>query len=600
MSSRRAVVASIAMLIVAGCQSGPADSISRLAMNPTAVDVDLGPPDLNAGLEAHRVIRDRNSLVLDTRNWSTGGLPGRIVSDVIELDSGAIIALPVKITSVRLTTAGSAPAGNRLVTMVRHGPTFFQTAGWSEWQTLSAITRPNEVVVGRVGDFGSDPYLQFCVEFVSDSPKSAPSLSGMVLSYVRQSTARFDPILRVPEADIPRIVRSTIGDGFGYERPDQRDLVWLRKTCNLDGVVAGKKTEMERIVALLDWVSKRKNIRGDEATRRLGKGPYPWDLNRIFDPRDGGVVFGHCASYAELLIAALGSMGWQARHANVEGYRSCTHEVVEVWVNQMSKWVYLDPSLGTRYTSRETGEPMSLLELHDAFVSFYCEPGRTLKDYLPRVEQLDLDKGWQRRSKLDFANIPTSVHSNDYTYGEHRPWDWTDGQGVMSAGFIQLTPRNNLFSKPEPLFVRFGYNPEGVNGYPVFTDEQTPLWYDDRAAGPFPEGLTRNWFTRRRDFNWTLNQVSLRMTRIGADRIRVELGNSQPFFRQYVATVSGWGRDAKAHQPRPQAVRSPFVWTIRPGGNRLEVNCVDAFGRQGIPSRVTVCVGATAATSPNE
>ena len=61
-------------------------------------------------------------------------------------------------------------------------------------------------------------------------------------------------------------------------------------------------------------------------------------------------------------------------------------------------------------------------------------------------------------------------------------------------------------------------------------------------------------------------------------QVVVELGNSQPFFKKYLATING----------KEQEVTSPFTWKLLSGKNTLVVNCVDEFGRRGLPSTVTV------------
>ena len=144
----------------------------------------------------------------------------------------------------------------------------------------------------------------------------------------------------------------------------------------------------------------------------------------------------------------------------------------------------------------------------------------------------------------------------------------------MTTAWLQMTPRCNFYDKPSPVFRRFGHNPTGANGFPVWVDARTP----PRTR------RTRNFFTRRRDFYWTLNQASMRLVRLGEDTVAVELGASQPFFKQYRLTVNG----AASTQSEGQ-----FQWKLRPGRNELEVNCADEFGRPGVPSRVVVVLGGT-------
>jgi hypothetical protein len=81
------------------------------------------------------------------------------------------------------------------------------------------------------------------------------------------------------------------------------------------------------------------------------------------------------------------------------------------------------------------------------------------------------------------------------------------------------------------------------------------------------------------DFYWTLDQASFRLVRTGGETLRVELGNSMPFFERYRITVDGEEAESGA---------SPFIWRLEPGENRLEVAPVDEFGKVGQPSSVTV------------
>jgi hypothetical protein len=134
---------------------------------------------------------------------------------------------------------------------------------------------------------------------------------------------------------------------------------------------------------------------------------------------------------------------------------------------------------------------------------------------------------------------------------------------------MQLTPRNDWHSRPEPAFRWFGEGPEGYGGFPLYLDAQTPLPSKDASL----------WYTRKRDLWWTLNQASLRLVRTGERTILVECDNSQPFFRRYLARLgdSVW-----------KTVDASFTWELSPGENRLEVIPEDNFGKRGIPSRAVV------------
>ena len=91
--------------------------------------------------------------------------------------------------------------------------------------------------------------------------------------------------------------------------------------------------------------------------------------------------------------------GWQARLLNIDG-----HEVCEVWNDDYAKWVYLDASNVNHYQCDiETGEPMSFLEIHNAYMDYFYPDrimdwlndyhAQVLKKIGPRLED-DEDRKW--------------------------------------------------------------------------------------------------------------------------------------------------------------------------------------------------------------
>jgi hypothetical protein len=150
-----------------------------------------------------------------------------------------------------------------------------------------------------------------------------------------------------------------------------------------------------------------------------------------------------------------------------------------------------------------------------------------------------------------------------------RDYDWGFYHGYLAYGFVQMTPRNDFHSHPEALTKNLGSYP-GYAGYPFWVDGVTP-----------PRKGVANWMTRMRDFYWTLDQASLRLETdpSGPGTLRVEFGNSMPFFARYRVTVDG------ADAARPA---NPWRWTLKPGVNRLSVAPVDELGQEGTASSVAV------------
>ncbi len=460
---------------------------------------------------------------------------GRIVTDVIDLGGAGVLVDEAAVSDLRVTLDGGTA-----VPYIRTGDTYFQAPGtWTEWSPARDVIQPR----GR--------YAQLRLDLALADPKSPPVVRALALSYEVRST-RPKGVVTIVSGGVQRIVPSTIA--FGYERPDQPDLVWLRKNFRLDNVVAGKKTEFEQLRALMRWVVTRPNRRpGPWDAKRE---PYPWNVRRVLTEENGGTIYGHCMSYCEVMISAAAAFGWQGRHWAIHGIRDTSHEVPEIWINELGKWVFFDPSLDTYYADPETREPLNLLEMHNLYLKTVLKPGEVQK----RGRHVNED-----RLQLLRGKHPILCITGDYGYGKPMKWDWEWDHGYMSAGWMQLTPRNNWHSQPEPAFKYFGWGAEGYPGFPLYIDRQTPVPTEEASL----------WYTRARDFWWTLNQASFQLVRTGASTLAVECGNSQPFFRRYLARIDGgeW---------KPTSAR--FVWTLRPGENRLEVVSEDEYGKRGIPS----------------
>lgn len=495
--------------------------------------VQLDARGLYEGLEASRVLRDGNELVWDGRN-AKAGAKGVVVTDVLDLAGDAVLSGEATVAAVRIT----AEAATGVAVQVRSGGTYFGGRDWSAWQNAGSDFAP----VGR--------YCQVRMELGPE----ARTIGGLrLLGNVKRRA--FNGRIDVVENRMQTLVRSPLV--FGYERADQADLVWLRKTFALDKIIAPHGSELEQLRALLHWVAMRKNLRPGpwEAAGQA----YPWHVRQVMSEREGGAIFGHCMSYCEVFLAAAAALGWHGRHWAMEGVRDTGHEVPEIWLNSLGKWVYFDPSLDTYYTDRQTGGPLSLFELHERYLATVLRPG----ERMGRGRHLHEDRLRALRGKH-----PVRCETGGYVYGEKGAWDWEWDHGYMSAGWLQLTPRNDFHSQPMPRFSNFGNGAAGFEGFPVYIDAQTPL----------PEEATR-WYTRRRDLWWTLNQAAFRMVRTAEDTVQVECGHTQPHFKRFLRRMDGGAM---------QTVKSRFIWRLRPGTNRLEVAPEDAFGRRGLASSVVV------------
>lgn len=513
-------------------------------MAVTMLVLSLSPAQLYDGLEADRVLLKDGALVLDPQVTK-----GQVTTDVIDLGGDAVLGVPVAVTKAGVLVEGELQAPAAVAVSLRSGTTFFQAPStWSDWV---AVDKQEVPLKGR--------YVQVRLVLTTTDKAVLPKVTGLKIAHDAEPEAALKTGVTVKSSAIEKIVNSTVP--FEYERQDQADLAWVRRTFKLDEVIAGKKTELEQLAALNTWVASRKNNR--EGNWHPKTRHYPWDIRVILRDEDGGTIYGHCGSYCVTLVTAAGAFGWQGRHIANSGYRRRSHEVPEIWVNELRKWVYFDPSLDAMYFDATTGEPLHSLQMHRIFLK-YMYPNGAVQG------TLDEDQQKKNNAAIDWSTFPATYKSALWAYGEKTQeqtfWHW--GQGLMTCGRLQMTPRNNFHSKPQPYFTQFGNGPGSARDFPYWTDDQTP-----------PTARLTSVHRRERDWYWTLNQASLRLVRTGEDVVTVELGTSQPHFKRFVAAVDGG---------KPETVASPMTWNLKPGRNTLVVNCEDEFGVAGLPSTVVL------------
>ncbi len=519
----------------------------------------LNAKDLYGGYQARKVLLDKmgGTLALDARVFKYGReRQGVVCTDPIDLlQKVGVLGTGAAVMSVDVEVTADVPEGASVLTEIRAGANLLDTSAWSEWKTLRSGKGTVKDLAGR--------YAQVRMTLKAPDAKHLPALTGLVLKPKLAALARARwPNVEVVKSDIQKIVRSPVV--FHYERPDQKDIVAFRKAAKLDDVVKGAKNDFEKLVKLMDWAGSCHNDRKNR--KHIHKGRYTWDINRVFGVVDGvPTVYGHCMSYAEVLCYAAVAMGYvSARHNAVGGFRQATHEVCDIWVPNLGKWVYFDPSLTSYYKDKKTKQPLSILETHDVICKSFIPDGKDMRWF------------HQRRSPETYAvmrkvggKTPIVCRLGKWRYGAPMPrdYDWGWSHGYLANGFVQMTPRNDFQSHPEAIPRRFG-NLVVSSAYPSWVDHKTPVL----------RGVA-NWYTRKRDFYWTLDQASFNLVQVGPATIKVELGNSMPFFKRYGVTQNG-----KASS----TTKSVYTWHLNPGNNMLEVTPQDEFGKLGLGSSVTL------------
>ncbi len=586
----------LAGLVLCGCLPDPGTAAEQPAAQGRNKEAAMGAivlsaGDLYGGFEARNVLPANGGagLVLDERALKLDkNSAGVVVTDAIDLvGEKAGVANGFELaTAVEVALAAEVPGGAAVKVETRSGGSFFDRSGWSGWKDLGGLKGRVEGLKGR--------YLQVRATLKADGAGKSPALTGLALrpEITVQKIMLFQPVA-VTGGKVQAIVRSPID--FKYERPDQDKLARFRKANDLDGVVAGKyddvlaTPELRKIdrsmkgagedflqlVRLMDWVGHCRNDRTQHPEK--AKHYYDWDIDAVFKlvevEKDGKkvmqpTIYGHCMSYSEVLVTAATAMGFTgSRHMCMVGFREASHEICDIWVPSLGKWVYFDPSLTNYYFDKETKVPLNLVEMHKVVADSFVPEGRDMNWWIVRKSEET-----RARVKEVGGQKPIGSRLGRWCYGEPmKPdYDWGWLHGYLAAGFVQMTPRNDFHSHPEANPKKFENGP-GYGGYPNWVDAKTP-----------PTKGGANGFTRMRDFYWTLDQAGLKLTRTGEDALSVELGNSMPFFKKYAVKIDG---------KEIADARSPLVWQLKPGENRLEVVPVDEFGRVGLPSSVTVKLG---------
>ncbi len=522
--------------------------------------VVLSARQLHEGLESRKTRFDaaRNALELDARVFTFGEeRQGSMTTDIVDLGArSGLMGQETEVQSVEIKVAGHAPNGAAIEVQVRTGDHYFDQSRWSEWTALSGLEGTVANPAGR--------YIQARVVLRSNAADSLPSVTS--LTFKPESVIPDGPRwqqLRIVDAAVQNIVRSPIE--FHYERPDHPKLTRFREAAKLDAVVAGAKDDFDALVKLMDWTGSCANVRGQKRHRQ--EGFYAWDIDSVFEIKDGkSYIHGHCMSYASVLVTAATSLGYVgARHWVIEGFREATHEIAEIWVPSLGKWVYFDPSLSNYYYDKASGQPLNVLELHKIVSDNFVPNGK------------DMHWWTERKSEETRAVVrrvggkkPVGGRIGAWHYGKPMDpnYDWGWLHGYLAVGFAQMTPRNDFHSNPDKVSRHFGHAP-GYDGYPFWVDAKTP-----------PTKGGHNWFTRRRDFYWTLDQASFRLVRsAGGGTLFVDFGNSMPHFSRYRIKVDG---------VEVERIGRRYEWQMKAGLNTLEVVPEDAFGKIGQGSIIAI------------
>jgi hypothetical protein len=269
---------------------------------------------------------------------------------------------------------------------------------------------------------------------------------------------------------------------------------------------------------------------------------------------------GMCIQFTIVFIQSLQALGYQARHVNV-----FNHETAEVYVDELEKWVVVDPeSVFDSYEfNTETGEPISVLEQHEYFLKRY---GFTAERPIPWASPAP----WSNWGASGQPETVQPLEISTFTDWINNPDPALKPPQHHLAGFFRLIPRNDFLTRPTPRPVAQGSTHWPWSGYLCWYDAATPrklqyALHSDRVA----------------DFYPTINRVHFTATHgESPGTVEIRMISQTPNFETYEVNVNDTGWSASPAE---------FTWTLQPSGlNRIQMRTRNGFGMEGAPSRMEV------------
>ncbi len=267
------------------------------------------------------------------------------------------------------------------------------------------------------------------------------------------------PLVFPADKIAPVVVACDNGDAtqwaelFVFDSPSHPKLVQLREEYKLDELVKGAKTDLDRALALKNWVAH---------ALKFGM-PSPevykdWSAIALLERvKRGQRVF--CGQCAMVFQQACMSIGLPARfiELGVDSNPGC-HFTTEVFLREHNKWAVLDATALEGYNCYYTvdGVPQSALEMHQRVVGGGME----------KVMQVTPE-----------GAKPVSLPGKDGARPQDAPWSFYYVRWLFRCDIVTHTPE---FTDPEHTFNRW---------------RDTLEWVDDKTV-PWEASDKSFWWTR--------------------------------------------------------------------------------------------------------
>jgi len=475
---------------------------------------------------------------------------GALLSPVIDAagENGTTFKTARILRTLRVAVESRTTSRTGLSLEVRSGESpVYAAEHWGDW-VRPASDGNIAAIRGR--------YVQWRIDLSTNDPEESPEIMSLALdAEATQNRASAGKVSIVREDNFEL---GQAPEGYSYEDYRSEYLQDFRKHFKLDEVVARAHTDWERQQRLLDWayfVSLKKE-----------RSIFPWDPRSWVDDRrmpDGSLAMNKYSQRARdemclypdvTLMAALQSFGYPARHINMNSEGISGHEITEVWSNEFGKWIYLDATRDFYWYDKETGIPISTLEIH-----------RALAERLAQVETWRHPFIFVQRPETYLKDLPIAAA------GRHQPYS-VEGEAnfvFSTSAHLRMIPRSDIFSHPSPGPVSQGREVWCWDGYLNWADSKVP-----------PLEHFTHHTNREKDFNWSLNQIRYVAEETPTPGLlTVSLNHNMPYLSVLLARIDGeeWRK-----------VEARFQWSLHAGQNSLEVRGRNTGGVEGMTSSLVL------------
>jgi len=334
----------------------------------------------------------------------------------------------------------------------------------------------------------------------------------------------------------PELIRSRLP--FTFEDADGERATQFRERYNPGEAVAGGATEVEQLKLLRDWVARKVPFGKPEH--------HNVDPFYIMDRAAEGALH-NCTYNSMVYLAALESLGHTARKLS-----TCGHGTVEIWSNELCKWIVLDPSRRNCYLL--DGEILDARQVHEQYLSDGGVSMQVEYGLDERIEQVTMEP---REDGL------LKYRQDGY--------EW-----------VGYHDRNNFMDSPVDFDKdRFYIYRDELNRDKVWVtrpkDPAVPAELDERFK-------TATLTDRLGDIYWTVNVTKVHLAPLTSKRLAVQLETMTPNFDTFLVEKDG---DWKPTRPE-------FAWNLKRDVNTLTVRSRNSRGIVGPVASVMVEMRRTA------